>query len=259
MQPRIWALCAFSRPERLQTVVAEFRAQTYPNKGLVLVENGAALGACAATGVAPTLLLQSEPHQSAAKNVGLAALQAEDPDAIVVTWDDDDHHGRDLLERYAVAAEPGVVLGKPSFFLRLANGRLLRFKRPRHMLWGGTLAARVGDALPFENTGRWGEDERWLAQMLARGNRTKALSEWHFIANRGGTGHAWHASDAHVLNSLLGDRADVTADDFGHASDAVVDRSAELLTPQPLAPQPFDWELARREAEATRRIEHVSE
>ena len=248
MPPRVWALCAFSRPERLGTVIAEFCAQTYRNKGLVLVENGRALGTCATAGMVPDLLLQSEPHQTAAKNVGLAAL-AYEPDDWFVTWDDDDYHAPGLLAELAAAAEPGCVIGKHNFFMRMSDGRLLRFKSPVSMLWGGTLAARVGDALPFEDTGRWGEDERWLADMRANGAQTKTLSDRHFIANRSSGAHAWAASDAHVLNSILGDRPDVIAEDFGFAPDSIVD-GGRLPNSQPLAPRPFNWELARGEAEA---------
>ena len=117
----------------MATVLAEFRAQTYQNKGLVLVENGNALGACAAAGVVPTLLLQSEPHQSAAKNIGLAALVHE-PDDWFVTWDDDDYHGPEFLAKFASATECGCVLGQASFFMRLSDGRLMRFKRRASML-----------------------------------------------------------------------------------------------------------------------------
>lgn len=247
--PTVWALCALSRPYELLRVIHEFQQQTCRNKRIAIIENREGLGACAKLGVFPDLLLHSESNQTIAKNVGLAALrEIANPNDYWATWDDDDRNGPGRLEEVAKTSCGADVLGKASFFMRLADGRLLQFTRPPSNLWGGTLAARIGCSTDFPEVGRWGEDEAWLQRMCKTGARIGNLSQWHFVAVRKKQSHAWSASDEQVINCIAGGRPNVIVNDYGKVDDGFVFSGfSKPLSNEP-ATAPFSWDLSLQQA-----------
>jgi len=247
--PTIWALCALSRPHELPRVMHEFEQQTYPNKMIAIIENKDGIGACERFGIVPDLLLHSEPHQAIAKNAGLNAIRdLADSGDWWATWDDDDCNGPGRLAELAESIGHTDVLGKSSFFMRMRDGRLLKFTRPYRRLWGSTLSAKLGIEVEFRNTGRWGEDEDWLCRVERLGFKIGTLSPWHFIVNRSMRNHAWCVSDDNAINCIAGGRPDVVVQDYGNVSADFALFGCDEPPSKPLAVAEYDWELSLAEA-----------
>ena len=214
------------RPRDLRNVFLNFSRQDYPDRRLVIVENGAAVGECRRTGLIPDMLLSASSGPAEALNVALYELRKRDPSGWFFKVDADDYYGpRYLSEAMAVPAEANAT-GKGGFWLRTVVGRLWRFGFPESQ-WaspeaipqGPTLAARVADCLPFNDVRPWGEDIDWVARMLGSGARIWLTSRNGFCQLRSPTGHTWVATDEAIRCLAL----ETPCWDAGPWSAAVVD------------------------------------
>lgn len=204
----IWVVVPFSRPSMMQNVIQNFERQQYPNKRLVLVENGLGLGACRRFNYSPDLVLSSEPHQSAAKNAALETL-IKIRAGHWATMDDDDYYGPSYLEGIADGFHRGYeVVGKSSIFLRYADGRMHFLQQGGElkevgMVNGPTISSVVCSDMPRFPLVEWGEDNEWVR--LARekhGWRVWAANCHSFCWCRRGPahGHTYRISDEGLEN-----------------------------------------------------------
>ena len=203
---KINVIVPFSRPAMLDNVINNFLRQHYSNKRLILVENGPAIGACIKKGVYPDLLLQSEPHQSFAKNTALEELRKIG--GFWTTFDDDDYYGPSYLEELAEFSNKATIIGKFSHFMLTTENALRlylssRENRLTRFVHGPTISAWAEDSVDFKDTGRWGEDNDWIDRMTLKGALVYATSRWNFVFQRSKHQHTWLINDSQITQTLF--------------------------------------------------------
>lgn len=185
-----WVIVPFARPDRLDNVRANFHRQSHEGKKLCIVENGPAIGACKAAGFEPDLLLTSEiAHPSAARNVGLDALQDFGEDAHFCCMDDDDFYGSFYQAEHLLFAARGQVTGKLPHWVHFASqGQLWLFNRNKAghaVAWvqGPTVGGFVRDVgrFPFVPIG---EELDFCAEHRKNGGTIRNTSVGHFCYMR---------------------------------------------------------------------------
>lgn len=194
MNPTIWVVVPLGRATMLPNVVGNFERQRYPHKKLVVVENGAGLGACRKHGFQPDLVLDSDAHQSAAKNVALETL-IDMGARYWATMDDDDYYGPAYLEGIADGFRRGFeVVGKASIFLRFSDGRMHLLEQAGELkevpqVNGPTISSVVRQDMPRFPVMGWGEDNAWLEAAREKGWRIWAADHFAFCYCRHGQAH----------------------------------------------------------------------
>jgi glycosyltransferase involved in cell wall biosynthesis len=201
--PTIWCIVPFSRPKYIHRIFESFKAQTYFNKKLVIVENGKGIGTCKAHNLQPDLLLSSGPHQSWAKNEGILKLRALGyGNDFWSTWDDDDYYGPKFLEELAANVHKADVIGKAKSFIKLTDGRLYLIAKPPEnslvtsaIIHGPTITAKVGESLLFEHL-PFAEDLKFVDQMREQGATFYVTSRynWCYMRNENAE-HTWQIGD----------------------------------------------------------------
>jgi glycosyltransferase involved in cell wall biosynthesis len=204
VNPTIWCIVPFSRPQYAQTIFQRFAAQTYPNKKLVLVENGDGEGTCQRLNLKPDLLLTSGKHQSWAKNEGILKLRALGHTRdFWTTWDDDDYYGPRYLEELAENLHKGDVIGKSKSFIKLSDDNLYLIDTPpenvalddKWVVHGPTITARVGESLLFEHQ-PFAEDLKFVDEMRLQGAKIYVTSRYNWCYRRNASSnHTWQISD----------------------------------------------------------------
>lgn len=192
----------FSRPDCLRRTLDNFARQRHPDKRLVLVENGEAIGACARAGVTGATVLESAPHLSHAKNLGIEWVRAHGG-GFWTTFDDDDHYGAGYLELVAQGATRAGVVGAPRHYVRLADGlHLFNYDRGRgpfsgQCFHGATLGAWAEESVEFPVVAL-GEEAGFCAAMLVAGARLWSVGPGEYVYRRSGDSHVWRATDVQV-------------------------------------------------------------
>jgi glycosyltransferase involved in cell wall biosynthesis len=243
MQPKeIYFVVPFSRPQFLQSVLDNFRRQTFKNKRLVIVENGPAVGTCKAQGVEPDILLTSSPGVAFARNEGLAEARRRGGEYIAYT-DDDDYYGPKYLEEIAQHAKPGRVVGKAAVYYQMTDGRMRFFShggelRKVHFIQGPTMSAWVSDAADFDNTATCGEDSIWEGAMRNKGCEIFATSRFNALLRRyiNPNHHTWYITDRQMIQFLPGLAYDVGEPDLDVVNGLKPEPYREWIPKKPCKP-----------------------
>lgn len=200
--PEVWVIVPASRPEMVERVKRNFSCQLYGKKRLCVVENGRAIGAYSASGA--DKILQSEPHQSAAKNTGIASLRKSHPGAYYVAMDDDDYYGPEYILEHVERAQRGRINGKLSAWVKFNDG-LVYFGNnwnpgsPVKSLLGATIGCYLADAQEFPVI-RAAEENAFCAKAIESGCEVVTVGPRHFCASREGdvSSHTWQGSPEKV-------------------------------------------------------------
>lgn len=245
---KLAVICPMGR-DNAKALQANVRRQSFQDFQLVVAENGPGRGSCYTAGLVAHVV-QSEHHQSHAKNAALAKARCLGA-THWATFDDDDYYGPGYLAELVAAFEAGHrVVGKCAHFTRLASGNVIYSSgdveddlsnTEATGLQGPTLAAEFWDGMPlFQDTGRYGEDARWLRDVTALGVPMWTTSPFHFCYQRHGLGlgHTWPMRDADVERFALGHNFDVGA--WGPGARRLIDGGdmAALLACRRLRPKP---------------------
>lgn len=181
----------YSRPRFAKTVWDNFQRQTWPNKTLVVVENGPAVGTWR---YPSTIVLRSAAHQSHAKNEALRQLRSQGG-AYVSIFDDDDYYGPKYLEEIATeGALPNFeIVGKVPHFVYEPRGLFLIQPEFQHLQrdWvrGGSMTFhtnKVGN-FPVEES----EDVKFCTQVLDKGGHIYSNSIHHCCYMRDQSDHTY--------------------------------------------------------------------
>lgn len=195
---RPWIVVPFSRPEFLRNVVENYRRQSLPPR-MVVVENGRAVGACAAAGFRPEAVLVSPVTQSGAvRNVGMQYAQLVDHVAPLGFMDDDDTYGSRYVEEAVHQLHTrglGMVM-KNYHLIRRENGEVwfadpelaYGHHAPIGVLGATTMLRHAAYAHPMRAT-CVGEDTLWGAQLQQRGVKLGTSGPTNFV-------HIRHAKNA---------------------------------------------------------------
>lgn len=204
MEPKlseVWVVVPLSRRGNVPLVRHNFLRQELPGKRLIVVENGDAVGACAAHGFCPDLLVTSERSAASARNTALETLRRLHPDAYFVNMDDDDWYGPDYLWEHAALARRGQLVGKSTHFV-LFEGRGLVLFRPwvadsdALVVNGGTLGAFVSEAPEYPRLSV-GEDTGFCIAFRERGGSVWGSSIYHtaYVRRRDMVSHSYRETD----------------------------------------------------------------
>lgn len=177
-------IAPFSKPECGSILARSIERQSTRPDCVVVVENGAAMGRTeqlctnGRMGGAPVVVLQSKPHQSHAKNVGLEYARKHGHERVAI-FDCDDYYGPDYLAQVSAKLRPGKVVGKSRFFVFDDEGLFLPERGEPWVFPGGTHAfypAEVEDypLLPV------GEDTVFLQRCRAKGLGALECGPWGY-------------------------------------------------------------------------------
>lgn len=200
----------FSRPKFLQNILDNFKRQTYQDKRLVIVENGAAIGSVQGSG---PVVLTSGPHQSLAKNEGLEWVR-KNGGGWWTTFDDDDYYGPQYLQELSENLDKADVIGKNDRFVKTEGNQLLFVSSGQENsftrgLQGPTITARSEETVEFKEircqiTGVPLPEERvFLGDMLDAGAKIYCTSRYNFAQCRNGKDHVWKINSHQISQNAL--------------------------------------------------------
>lgn len=225
MNNKIYAVVAFSRPKFLDNVINNFNHQNYSNKKLIIVENGKAIGECKKRNIQPDILLTSDNHQSYAKNEAIEWIRKHGG-GWWSTFDDDDYYGPNYLSKISQSFDKAEIIGHLDLFVRTIAGTIRLFsnlgsEEYTDGVHGSTITARAEDCPLFKNTGKWGEDWKFIDDYI--GARCWATDPYHHILCRHNE-NTWQIPDDSLVRRL-----DFTSDgkciikDFGQENNNTID------------------------------------
>ena len=174
-----------NRPKLLARAVQYFLKQEYPNKELVIIDDGSSRAAETLPEDSRIKLIRlSRNHSIGSKrNLGCEAAAGE----IVMCWDDDDWYGRNRLSHQVTPILEGSAevtgLGN-SLFLVLATGQFWECNRELQscMFFNGIVSGTLAFAKRLWSQGTHfpdsslAEDAAFLRKLVQRGLRVKQLS-----------------------------------------------------------------------------------
>jgi len=209
MMKKINVIVPLSRPKMLVNVIGNFERQSYPNKSLVIVQNGPGLGACQRLGFEPDVLIDiGKAHQSTAKNSALEYLRSRG-ESYFATFDDDDYYGPSYLEGIADGFNRGFdVVGKSAIFVRYSDGRMHYLEQEGDLcrvdlVNGPTISGAITADTPLFKEFIWGEDNDWVSMVRAMGAKIWASSRHGFCWMRHAAhehNHTYRITDAGLEN-----------------------------------------------------------
>lgn len=191
MGERMIIVCPFSRLERLEVVLEQWRSQTTRAR-LLLV--GSEPGDWSQLAEQSGALVEYADTTGDKRNLGLDVAR-ELGEEWAVFWDDDDYHGPGQLAAIEALMPDSDVITAGIGFVRHAAGLYLYNSRAPSYFNGHSTAVRVSAAPRFPSRS-FGEEEAWSRDLLASGARAALAPPWHLVYYRTGTGHAYPASDA---------------------------------------------------------------
>jgi len=172
----------FSRPQFLDNVTDNFKRQNYPDKKLIVVENGEGIGFFANTGCT---VLSSGCHHALAKNEAITWIK-RNGGGWWVTMDDDDYYGPNYVTEVVENISNADVLGKSDrFFKDEDNLYLMDGGYENEYVFGvlgATLAARAEDSCELKEETH--DDVLFCQDMVNKGARIYATSKFHFVHSR---------------------------------------------------------------------------
>ena len=185
---------------------------------LIVVENGAGIGACRDAGFEPSMLVQSNDHQSHARNAGIEAAQALGADGWAML-DADDYYGPGYIAKVEAALQGAELVAQSSAYVRLSDGRLLLLSGRTDPHFGSTLASNRFDLryrVP-DTAVTWEDDTLLLADAQAAGVTLGTMGPEGHVYRRDRGAHISPATDAQLV---AGYRAGCTperdhVEDFG--------------------------------------------
>ena len=189
----------YNRPSFVALAIQRFADQTYPNKELIVVDDGPAAVEDLAMGTPGVRYLRTERRSIGEKrNTACAAARGE----LVAHWDDDDWYGGRRLERQAgpiLAGHADVTGLRCRWVMTLPEGEFWQVSPELHRrmfvadVHGGTLMFRKrlwesGARYPATSLA---EDANMLRSALRRGARLEVLdNNGDFVYSRHGA-NAW--------------------------------------------------------------------
>jgi hypothetical protein len=190
-----YIICPFSKPEYAQNLIDGIRRQRRQGSRVVVVENGPAVGSFPR--MEGAVILRSDAHQSAAKNVGLDWVRMGGGGRWSV-FDCDDYYGPGYLDDQMTALDGGADTAGKAYgslmYIRFEEGIYLdgmkRTSDAAKFLNGGATSCATADVPDFPMT-KVGEDGEWHKLMVKRGAKTVNTGAQHYCYNRVGSGHTW--------------------------------------------------------------------
>jgi hypothetical protein len=213
----VGVIVPLGRPERLEHVLALWRAQTVR---VPLVVAGKQAGPWvqraldAGAGVVTNCLTIGD-----ARNAGMLELDRFGEEW-AIQWDDDNHYGPGNVEDFMRHTRDADVLTRGIGFVRW-GAELFWFDRFPSYFPGHSTAVRLSIAPRFPRVSL-GEELQWSRELELRGARVKRLGPWHMVYDRTRADHACRLGRIEMLEAYGG------ALPLGEQSDKFVETPREL-------------------------------
>jgi glycosyltransferase involved in cell wall biosynthesis len=198
----------FNRPSFVALALQRFAEQSYPNKELIVVDDGhATVGGLAAETAGVRCLRVDRRSIGEKRNAACAAARGE----IIVHWDDDDWYGSQRLERQVdpiLAGRADITGLRCRWLMTLPEGEFWQVSPELHRrmfvadVHGGTLMFRKrlwegGARYPATSLA---EDADMLRVALRRGARLQVLdNDGDFVYSRHGA-NAWRFATGQFID-----------------------------------------------------------
>lgn len=221
----IYVIVPFSRPNYIDNVIYNFHSQNYNDKKLIIIENGRAIGTCKKRNIQPDVLLSSDNHQSWAKNEGIEWIRKHGG-GWWTTFDDDDYYGEGYLSKISKCFDKAEIIGQLDIFMKTIANTIRLFSNLGENKYvngvhGSTITARAEDCPLFKNTGKWGEDWKFIEDYT--GARCWATSPYYHLLNRH-MKNTWQVSDDSMVRRLsFSSSGECIVKDFGQCNDKSYD------------------------------------
>lgn len=188
--PRINVVVPFSRPKNRDMVLRNFGQQTYPNKRLIIVENGPGVGTFNPQMVT---VLRANSGPSEAKNVAIEYLRRTG-ERFMSVFDDDDIYLPGYLAEQVPHLARHPLVGKNQHFVIQRNGFYLLNPYSHSGLYdwcsGGVQTFDVMHAGYYPNQ-KTGEDVAFCHDMIKRGFGLYVSSPFNYVYERRNADHTF--------------------------------------------------------------------
>jgi glycosyltransferase involved in cell wall biosynthesis len=191
---------AVSRPACIDSIIKSFCAQTYQNKSLLIVLNGAAEHSYIQSNLENLNVIRCLGGTPAiVRNAGLTHLRGSV--GYICFWDDDDYYGPGYIEEVAQALKNNQnrVVGKYARYVQYDDEIQYLLGRQDTFL-GGTISGWINTLPPIPDLPR-DEDRVWCKNMQEAGIELFNLGPRYYLYNRRTGQHAWSSSKLQMLYS----------------------------------------------------------
>jgi glycosyltransferase involved in cell wall biosynthesis len=203
----IWMVTGLHDARWAANALENLRRQEHADKRLIIVENGAGIGAADSLYLGKQCVkLTSDGGPAAPLNTALAWLRANaSPDDWFAKCDADDYYGPGYLNAIEPAIRSGAAYcGRSSLYIKTTDDRLWFAEGYANStgFHGPTIAARIGSSVNFPSVRDWGEDALWCIEMHKASMRPMTLPPEHFCYQRhAGYHHTWPCTDLELRTS----------------------------------------------------------
>jgi glycosyltransferase involved in cell wall biosynthesis len=198
----IWMISGLHHPRWLSNILDNYNRQTYPNKRLIIVENGDGIGISVKL-PKDIIILRSDSGPAQPMNVGIEWLkQHAEPQDWFCKCDSDDYYGPQYLDQIHTAISSGAdYTGRKALYIKTSNDKLwfAESKDESFIFHGPTIAARIESSLYFPLVKTWGEDIAWCKAMHNAGYKSVTLCPEGFCYQRWPKyNHTWPCTDIEI-------------------------------------------------------------
>jgi glycosyltransferase involved in cell wall biosynthesis len=188
----IYIVVPFHRPGDVPTVQANVLRQTYPNKHVIIVENGLGVGTWQ-EGPGLTVLQTAPAGQSLAKNTAIDHIRRIGGTYASV-FDSDDYYGPGYLTEQAQWMGRYNIVGKNQHFIDTDKGMFLLNPYSHSGLYewcnGGSQTFDV-HKVPYFRDQKTGEDVLFCHDTTGAGGQLYISTPYGYLYNRRGLGHTY--------------------------------------------------------------------
>jgi hypothetical protein len=204
----IYCIAGLHDPRWLKNILSNYKRQRYTKKGLIIVENGDAIGSVDQA-ILPeeVIVIKSEKGPAQAMNAGLEFLKTRaNSNSWFCKFDSDDWYGAKYLTTINTAIKAGVdYCGRSSLYIKPSSGKKLWYVKSTQQMTifhGPTIAGKISSAVMFPEVKDWGEDEQWCIEMTKAGRSCITLEPEHFLYQRHADyTHTWPCRDDEIRTS----------------------------------------------------------
>jgi hypothetical protein len=196
----IWVITPHHRARDQQNIIQNFTHQTYQQKHLLVIENGAAVGTFPRDLDMPyTVLYSGIAHPGAARNVALDLIQ--DAHIPWANMDADDLYHPDYLGKIAEACYkyPDRLVGQNKHWTKTDSKGIFLFSFIEDYVHGATISSMISE-YRYPEEGQDGEDWAMVRYHLSLGRQLYHIEpDWYcWVRTGNGEQHTYRGTDYEI-------------------------------------------------------------
>lgn len=230
-------------PIWLNNILSNFNRQVYPNKHLVIVENGNGNNLALNIVSENITIIKSKPGVSNYINTGIKYIKQTfgNNNDWIVKADADDYYGPFYLYKLynEINKHKPDYLGRKSIYVKSTDNKLWLLN---HTLFHGpTLAAKISSCLYFPEVTTYGEDALWCELMDQNNKKSLTIEDPHgFCYQRWNpSDHTWPCTDTEIRTAWQVPIIDLGDFDIGIIEGNKLPKQKIVLEPPEISPDTF--------------------